>query len=564
MKYLMLTLISFSVWAKADLTTIAEKSQWMKTGRADEVERLCRDFASTYPDKVTCNIYGVTPLGRNMHYLVVGEKLGSAPVLWIQAGIHSGEIDGKDATFWLLREILSGQVKSNPLKGLTLVFIPIVSLDAHERFGKWNRPNQIGPEEMGWRVNSKNLNLNRDFGKLEISELQDLVKLWLKVDPILSADLHVTDGADFQAEVGLVTAPTSHYGQTPLHLAGSVLEKELIEKLKSKGRKALEFYPDFEDALNPKSGFGRYISPIRYSHAYWSEQGRLGLLVESHSWKDYKTRVRTHHDVVLSLMELMQKNGQEWEKLKNHKEDFVNKDVILEQKHTLKSREIEFEGYKYEVYTSNVSGGKVIKFFPDQKETWKLPFYETFYPTLKVKAPAVGYIIPPAEAEWFKNKLKMHGIVVENYEGQPLQDVFVFKASEKTFAPAPYEGLHNLTVKGEWRNAKEEIPKGSLLVPINQPRARLVMLLLEPMSRDSFLSWGFLNRYFEQKEYMENYVMELVALEMLKDPKIKAEFEQKLKNDKKFADSPEERWSFFYRKHPSWDQKMDVYPIYKL
>jgi hypothetical protein len=106
------------------------------------------------------------------------------------------------------------------------------------------------------------------------------------------------------------------------------------------------------------------------------------------------------------------------------------------------------------------------------------------------------------------------------------------------------------------------VPAGSLFVPIAQPKARLLMGLLEPDAPDSLLQWGYFNNAFEQKEYMEAYVAEDVAREMLAgDPAVKAEFEARLREDKAFAASPRKRLEFFARRHPSWDDQYGMYPV---
>jgi murein tripeptide amidase MpaA len=170
---LLLSLIAipsaFAATAKpgAALTTIAEQSGYRRTGRYEEVERLCAAYSQAWPTKVRCFEFGRTPEGRRMLGLVASDDgtldAGSAqrkhrPVLLMQGGIHAGEIDGKDAGFLALREMLEGRAAKGALERVTLVFVPVFSVDGHERFGRWNRPNQVGPEEMGWRTTAQNLN----------------------------------------------------------------------------------------------------------------------------------------------------------------------------------------------------------------------------------------------------------------------------------------------------------------------------------------------------------------------------------------------------------------------
>lgn len=561
--------MSFSFVAQAqtsDLRTVAEKSGWLKTGRAEETASLCKGFARKYPKRVRCRVFGVTPEGRELHALVVTDGTKQAPVVWVQAGIHAGEIDGKDATFWLLREALEGKLTPDPLKGLTLVFVPIFNLDGHERFGKWNRPNQVGPEEMGWRVTAQNLNLNRDFLKAEAPEMQALLKLWAEMDPALSLDLHVTDGAQFQPEVGLIIYPNDGEGKNALVDAGMKLEKELMTQLKARGRKALPFYPSFEKDDVPGSGFARGVNPPRFAHSYWAARNRLGILVESHSWKDYPTRVQTHRAVVLSALELAQKDAKSWVEAGRalQKESLAGKSVDLQWENTDKSTTMEFEGYKYEIKKSQISGGDVIKYFPDKPEIWKVPFFAELKPSLTVNAPTEGYLVPASEAAWLKPKLLVHGIKFETWRKPLPETLQVFRATKTEFGKSSSEGRQTLKVTGEWKAEKVALMPGALFVPIRQKEARLVLHIFEPQAADSFVSWGYFNRHFERKEYMEDYVAEDVATEMLaKDPAVKAEFEAKLK-EPEFAKDPDARFQFFYRKHPSWDERFNRYPVFKL
>lgn len=566
MKYYisLIVCLSFSTFAKGlDLMTVAEKSGWVETGRAAETARLCHDFQRQYPQRVKCRIYGTTPEGRQLHALVVGDL--HRPVVWVQAGIHAGEIDGKDAVFWLLRESLEGKLKPNPLDGLALVFVPIVNLDGHERFGKWNRPNQIGPAEMGWRTTAQNLNMNRDFTKAEAPEMQALIKLWSEVDPLVSLDLHVTDGAQFRPEVGLIILPNKSHGTSTLHQAGSELEAGMIEQMKARGRLALPFYPSFEDEANPFSGFSRYVATPRFSQSYWFNRNRLGMLVETHSWKNYANRVLTHRDTVRSVLELTKLHAKSWLRAIQEADhvSLAGQETDLEFKHTEKFQMIDFEGYKFTIQKSKISTGDFIRYFPNLPETWKVPFFEELAPTLTVKAPTEGYFVSTAHAAWIEPKLKVHGIRYEKLKQSRSAEVQTFRAKQTTFSAAPFEGRQTLTVLGEWSSESRLLERGMLFVPIKQKNPRLIMQLFEPAAKDSFLAWGFFNASFEQKEYMEDYVVEDVAEEMMKDEKTKAEFNARVEADAAFAKDPAQRRQFFYRKHSSWDERFNLYPVYK-
>ncbi len=546
-----------------ELATTAELSGWVKTGRAKESLKLCREFQARYSDKVRCQTYGTTPEGRTLHYLVVEDLSFSAlkPTLWLQAGIHAGEIDGKDATYWYLRDLLADPKASQVLKKLRIIFVPIVNLDGHERFGAHNRPNQRGPEEMGWRVTAENLNLNRDFAKAEAPEMRALLKLWHEHKPLLSVDLHVTNGADFQYEVGLVTTPSKFYGSSALHRAGSELEEQLVSALVQKGQKALPFYPSFLDELDPTKGFARYVPQARFAHGYWRLNNRLGLLVEAHSWKDYPTRVKTQRAVVETVVQLLDKNAARWLGAVREEERAKRNSIELAFTHTEKSSPLDFLGYAYQVIDSQISGGKVIRYDTSKPQVLRLPVHHELRPTISVKAPRRGYYVAKAEVPWVKAKLKVHGLKYHTVKKELRQSCEVFVTSSKKFAPESFEGRHRLTVEGQWEERDCVIEKGALFVPTDENPQQLVAHLFEPLSSDSFLAWGHFNRWFERKEYMEDYVAEDVARELLKDPQVKKAFEARLAADEAFRKDPQQRFEFFYRRHASWDQKYESYPV---
>ena len=157
----------------------------------------------------------------------------SGPVLMLQAGIHPGESDGKVAGLMVLRDLLSDPA-STLLNDIAVLFVPAFNTDGHERVGRWNRPNQVGPEETGWRATAQNLNLNRDYMKAEEPEMQAMLRLLNEWDPLVCADLHVTDGADFEPDISLQVEPVNQ-GDAQLCKIGVELRTALIDDLEAKG-----------------------------------------------------------------------------------------------------------------------------------------------------------------------------------------------------------------------------------------------------------------------------------------------------------------------------------------
>jgi hypothetical protein len=230
--------------------------------------------------------------------------------------------------------------------------------------------------------------------------------------------------------------------------------------------------------------------------------------------------------------------------------------------HTERFKMIEFRGYAYHREPSPISGRIRIRYDAQKPVIWKIPLYDELKTVVAVRVPSGGYLIPPAVAAWLVKRLDAHGIEHETLEAVKPADVEVFRATEVNFKKESYEGRTPVSVKGAWSREKRTLPAGTVWVPIAQRTARLVVHLLDPNAPDSFLAWGFMNAIFEKKEYMEPYIAERVAAEMLeKDPAIRAEFEKKLEADKEFAKDPERRLEMFYRRHSSWDAQLNQYPV---
>jgi hypothetical protein len=560
------------------LTTVAEKSGWTETGRYDEIIRLCGSFQRAYPRKVRCQQFGITPEGRPMLSLVASSDgvlrprdaaKKRRPVVLMQGGIHAGEIDGKDAGLWLLRDLLDGKISPGTLSRVTLVFVPVFNIDGHERFGPYNRCNQVGPREMGWRVTAQNLNLNRDYTKADAPEMVAMLRLLNQWDPIMYLDLHVTDGAKFEHDVAVMIEPM-HPGPEALRYAARRAREILFPQLEALGHLPLDFYPAFVKEDEPSSGFAVGVAPPRFSHGYWSTRNRLGVLVETHSWKDYATRVRATRDATDGLLRIASSEGTQWLDLARAADQADRQgpepEIALAYQPTGKTVTFSFRGYAYTREASDVSGGLWTKYDTSKPQIWQVPLLSEVRPSFTAKLPAGGYLVPAAHAGWLGEKLRLHGFSFTVLkQARAGLEVETFRANEVSFRPETFEGHAQPAVKGEWKPEKRDLPAGSLYVPAAQPGRRLLAHLLEPASPDSFLSWGFFNGQLEQKEGMDAFVAEQLAREMLqKDPKLKAEFDKKLAEEPDFGRDASARLNFFYRRSPWWDERYRLYPVYRV
>jgi hypothetical protein len=560
-----------------NIRTTAEATGYDTTGRYAEAVTLCDALQAAHPGRARCDRFGTSPEGRPMVALVASAdgvldpasaRAKGRPSIVLQGGIHAGEIDGKDAGFEVLREALSGGAGGAGLASATVVFIPVLNVDGHERFGPCKRPQQRGPRECGWRTTAQNLNLNRDYTKAEAPEMLALLELLDAWDPVVYVDLHVTDGAKFRHDISLVVSPD--VPGSSLRATALRLRDELLEHLSRAGHLPVGFYPAFRKDNEPSSGIAAGTAGPLMSHTYWGWRDRIGLLVETHSWRTYAERVRATRVLLAGLLEIAARDAGEWQAAARTADDHARttpgRDVALDYETGEDSTTIDFRGYARERSPSTVSGGERVRYDETRPEVWKVPYFGTIVPSRTVRAPGAGYVVPPAHATWVKAKLDRHGfetrVLAEPRAGASVE---VWRAREATFDTRPYEGRMGVLARGDWKPAQRDLAAGSLFVPVAQPGARLLVHLLEPEASESLVTWGFFNAVFEQKEYMEAYVAEEAAEDMLHaDPALRQEFDRALAADVELAKDPRRRLDFFYRRHPSWDERKDEYPVVRV
>jgi hypothetical protein len=428
------------------------------------------------------------------------------------------------------------------------------------------RINQNGPDEMGFRANATNLNLNRDYMKADAPETRAWLALWNEWKPDFFIDCHVTDGADFQYNV---TYEYAHFQEvSPLlktwmdeHFDGKV-----VPKVESEGN-LLTHYVEFA-GREVTGGIATFIATPRFATGYTPLRNRIGLLIETHSWKPYKSRVRGTYDVLrytieeiaatkASLFDVNRKADAET--VERGKTYDASRKFPLTLDVTDKSTPIAFKGLEYKIEDSAISGGKMIV-YGTKPLNITIPRFDEGRVVTSV-APPLYYIIPP---EWKNviNVLQMHGIKFETIKKPLTIEVESYHLTQPKWAGASFENRITLTCKQTPVKETRTYPAGSVIVPMAQESADVAIHLLEPNGPDSFVYWGFFDSVFEQKEYGESYIVEKIAREMLaKDPNLQKEFDEKLK-DPVFAKNPRARLQFFYERSPYYlNQKVGVYPV---
>jgi hypothetical protein len=561
--------------ASNDWRTPAEKSNFKQTPRyaatREYFERL--DAAS---DQAQLIEFGTTPNGLKQFAFVIaseGEFTPAAaadskkPVLLIQACIHAGENEGKDTLMALSREWLIEKKQKAALDDLILLLIPIFNVDGHERFGAFNRINQNGPEQMGWRSTAQNLNLNRDFLKAEAPEMRAWLKLWQAWNPSLLVDMHNTDGADYQYHL------TYHFERhDSVHPAIRDWQQQIFLDTVNPRMKQQKFvvgqYVDLKEFDNVKSGLVENYSPPRYSSGYGPIVNRPALLLETHMMKDFKTRVRVNESYLRGMIEAIGANPDALRTATGQADQAASqsagKDYALDFTVTDESVNIPFYGYAYSKTRSDVSGALWTRYDPSKPQTWQVPFYGKLAPSVTVTLPA-AYLIPRHWTHAIR-ALERHGVVFERIKtARTIAKAETYRFSKLSYATQPFEsrvrlvGFDSTPVSEDLDFAGE-----SVLVKTNQLRAYLVAHLLEPSAPDSLIRQGYGDHFMTRTEYAEPRVLEQKARELLStQPALAAEFDAKLK-DAAFASSPQARLNFFYERLPYFDRHYLRYPVARL
>ncbi len=559
------------------LQTHAELSGYCETGPAAEVDTLAPAFARRFRGRVRAERFGTSAEGRPLWVLAASDdgtltpekaRRRGRPVVFALAGIHPGEIDGKDAGFQLLRELLKGTALPSVLREVTVVFVPIFNVDGHEHASPDHRPNQNGPREQGWRSNARNLNLNRDWMKADSPEMRALLPVLLGWDPLVFLDLHVTDGAHFLPDVSLLVAPLFE-GPPPMQAMARVLQEEIHAELRAGGHLPLDFYPSLVRDDDPASGFTRTVYSPRFSHSYWGLRNRLAVLVETHSWKDYRTRVVTTRDVLAAALASVRKHGPAWRvRMRGLDQETARKpptSLDLAFAASDETETIEFPAYAYDRAPSPATGGTYLRFHLDRPDVWRVPLRSRLLPTERVELPRGGWAIPPGWAGVVAEALGRHGVEHRTLPRVTTARVSAFELTDPRPSPAPYEGRQRLEPSGAWSAPRtQELPRGTLVVPLSQPRAALAAHLLEPTGPDSLTAWGTFNAAFQQQEYVEAYLLEPWAeAELARDAALRAAFEEQLR-DPAFAGDADARRRFFLLRHPSYDQRIRRVPVLRL
>lgn len=548
-----------------------ERSNGMESATYFEALQWYKDLAKRSPNIRVIEM-DITDAGYPLHLVLVSNDGKFDPDTWhrqkkavilINNGIHPGEPDGIDASMMLVRNISSKKIILPD--NIALAFIPVYNIGGCLNRNAYSRANQNGPLEYGFRGNSENLDLNRDFTKSDSKDARAFARLFHWLDPEILIDNHVSDGADYQHTMTLLTTQYDKLG----HELGTWLKEKFEPQLyKGMSEKGWDICPyvNFETA-DPDKGMEMFYDPPRYSSGYAALFQTIGFMPETHMLKPFKDRVMATYALENTFIEKVASNASELITMRNkvRATNINTKSWALNWSvDSTQNSYITFKGYEVAYKTSEATGLQRMYYDHNKPFTRQVKYFNSFKPGGFINVPR-AYIIPQG---WHSvtDLLKLNQVSMKQFINDTVLEVEAYHIEDYKSFPRPYEKHHkNTAVKVFPMKQNIRFLKGDYIIWINQPMIRYIIEMLEPTGDDSFFAWNFFDAVLQQKEGYSDYRWEDLAAQVLKNnPPLKLKLDKMKLDDPKFAANASAQLDYIYKHSPYYEPAHNRYPVYRL
>ena len=550
-----------------------EKSGGTETPEYIDVISYYKELSNSYPE-ISFFEMGETDAGYPLHIVVFNTdgktqlnriKNSTKNRVLINNGIHPGESDGIDASMLLLRDIVQNDSLKKSYQNTLIVVIPIYNIGGSLNRNSHTRANQNGPKEYGFRGNTRNYDLNRDFVKQDTKNAAAFAKIFHTIDPDIFIDNHVSNGADYQYAISHLFTQHNKLGGD----LGRFIETQMRPALESSMmQKKIPITPYVNVwGVTPKEGWSQFYDSPRYSTGYTTLFNTLGMMVETHMLKPYKIRVEQTYELLLSMLDFTEERSVDIKIVRKNAIDKILKKKIYPITFEINPKKepsvIQFRGYEGEIMDSKVTNGKRLLYDATKPYLEPVDYFNEYRSTKEITIPK-AYILKQG---WHRvvERLKNNQIFYTQFKKDTTLVVETLHIDDYKTRTSAYEGhyLHyNTSVKID-SNAVH-FSKGDLYIPVHQKGARYIMETLEPEATDSFFNWNFFDSVLQQKEGYSGYVFEDVAEQILKEnTTIKDAFEAKMAIDKDFEKNPRAQLNFIYKRSLHYEKAHLLLPIYK-
>lgn len=528
-------------------------------------ESLAEEFS-----EITLTPTGMTDAGYPLHEVVISKDKIKTPqqalnqgklILFVNNAIHPGEPCGVDASMMLARDLVTNSEMSKLLEEVVVVIVPFYNIGGGLNRSGYSRANQVGPEAYGFRGNAKNLDLNRDFVKCDSKNAVTFNRLFTKWNPHVFIDNHTSNGADYQYVMTLIATQKDKLSPA---LSKHMTTKMLPELYDAMEKDRYEMTPYVNARSTPDEGIAAFLDLPRYSSGYAVLHNVISFMPETHMLKPYKDRVLSTYDFMKHM--LIHMNGNKSEILKAKMEDEVLSKTKTSYDLNWKldfsnSEALTFKGYEAKYKPSMVTGQSRLYYDRDAPFEKKIPFYNTYTPSLTIQKPK-AYIIPQAYSEII-DRMENNGVKVNRLPEDERFNIERYYIKSFETVDQPYEGHYlHYNVEVEAKPEQANFYRGDYIIQTGQSKDRYIVETLEPQAPDAFFAWNFFDGIMMQKEYFSSYVFEDTAARMLnQDPMLRAAFEKKKRDDAKFAEDARAQLRFIYESSPYYEKTHKRYPV---
>jgi hypothetical protein len=556
---------------KLDFTTVFEKSEGLETATYKETIQYYKDLADHYSE-ISIREIGDTDSGKPLHIVTLNMKDSGDNfkdlrldnrILLINNGIHPGESDGIDATMMLYRDLVQGKIEAP--KNTVIVTIPIYNVGGSLNRNSTTRTNQNGPKEYGFRGNARNYDLNRDFIKADTKNAKTFAQIFHQVQPDVFIDNHVSNGADYQYTLTHLFTQHNKLGGKLGNFIHSEMMPKLEQKLKAKSWDITPYVNVFN--RTPDSGFSQFMDSPRYSTGYTTLFNTLGMMVETHMLKPYKQRVEGTYELMKSMVEITEEQGDKITQLRKEQFNLWKAGISYPLAWTVDTSTtttLNFKGYEGLMMPSELTGAQRLKYNVTKPFTKDVVYQNYYKATDSVTIPK-AYIIPQG---WHNvmDLLKLNNVEFIQLAKDTILTVESYKIDFYETRKAAYEGHYpHYNTKVKSSDEKLRFRQGDYMVFTDQNAIRYLLETLEPAATDSFFNWNFFDTILQQKEGFSPYVWEDKAQLLLRqNPKLQIEYNIKISYDEDFANNWYAQLDWLHKQSGNYEKAHLQYPVYRI
>lgn len=561
-----------SIWAEAQQwETPFESSGGKESATYQEAiryyERLGRNFRTVHMEEAgpTDAVYPlhVVYYSSDGHFDLRRWKQQGKVIILINNGIHPGEPDGIDASMMLLRDAAMGRLHIP--EQVVLAVVPVFNIGGALNRGSYSRANQNGPNAYGFRGNAQNLDLNRDFIKMDAAETRSLVGLFHRLDPDIFIDNHVSNGADYQHVMTLLSVNPDKQGHYLGQFLKDELEPAIYTAMKKRGYDLVPYVNHW--GHTPDKGWQQFYDPPRFASGFAALFGTFAFVPETHMLKPFDQRVAATRALMECFIAYAGARGRELRGVRQEEAAWLRmqQELVLDWRvDTTRSTPITFKGYEGKYKPSEVSGQPRLYYDRNKPYTQQVPFYNIYQPAARATVPR-AYVIPQG---WGRviSRLKRNGVQMRRLQRDTTLDVTVYRFTGMETSPRAYEGHYRHTnVQYTKRKETVRLMKGDYIITTEQRAKRYLVETLEPNAPDAFFAWGFFDAILQQKEYFSDYVFEDEAAALLRrDPGLRKELEDRKRGDEQFAQDGQAQLDFIYRRSAYYEPGHMRYPVFRI